>query len=151
MTLASAIALLFVLFFFVIAWFGLSYVLSPRMNNPDAIARLTGNCGDTMEIGLLISGGKVMKTHYWTDGCTMSRTCIESAARLAGGKQLKKLRNINMTHIIDDIGQVPDSHLHCAQLAETVLQKALSEYMAGQKEICHPGDRLNFSWKDGGD
>ncbi|MBM9605693.1 iron-sulfur cluster assembly scaffold protein [Desulfopila inferna] len=134
MTLASAITLLFVLFFFIIAWFGLSYILSPRMENPDAIARLTGNCGDTMEIALQMSDGKVMKTHYWTDGCTMSRTCIEFAARLASGKSLKELRNINMTHIIDDIGQVPESHLHCAQLAETVLQKALSDYMAGHED-----------------
>jgi nitrogen fixation protein NifU and related proteins len=128
MTLTQIIALLLVLFFFIVAWYGLSYLLAPHMDNADGIAKVTGNCGDTMEIGLQIRGGKVVKTHHWTDGCTMSRSCVEAAARLAWGKTPENLRHINMTHIIDDIGHIPDSHLHCAQLAETSLQKALDHY-----------------------
>jgi nitrogen fixation protein NifU and related proteins len=130
MTLASITALFVVLFFFVLSWYGLSYLLSPRMENADALARVTGNCGDTMEIGLRMKDGCVAKTHHWTDGCTMSRHCVESAARLAHGKSAAELKKINMSHIIDDIGHIPDSHLHCAQLAETVLHKAADSYSA---------------------
>ena len=103
-------------------------MLAPHMENPDGIARITGNCGDTMELGIQIKKGKIVRTHHWTDGCTTSRNCIESAARIAYGKNPGELRKINMSHIIDDIGQIPDSHLHCAQLAEITLQKALDDF-----------------------
>jgi nitrogen fixation NifU-like protein len=128
MTITSIAALFCVLLFFILAWYGLSYMLAPHMENPDGMAKITGNCGDTMEIGVQVKNGKVVKTHHWTDGCTMSRNCIESAARLAYGKSPEDLRKINMSHIVEDIGQIPDSHLHCAQLAEITMQKALDDY-----------------------
>lgn len=136
MTLESIFALALVLFFFVLAWYGLSYVLTPHMENADGLAKVTGNCGDTMEIGLQVENGKVIKTHHWTDGCTMSRNCVESAARMAHGKTPESLKNINMSHIIDDIGHIPDSHLHCAQLAEITLQQALDSYFKNPSQ--HP-------------
>ncbi|MEE4240955.1 MAG: iron-sulfur cluster assembly scaffold protein [Desulfopila sp.] len=130
MTVTQIFILLLVLFCFIGAWYGLSYLLSPQMDDADGIARVTGNCGDTMEIGLQIRQGKVVKTHHWTDGCTMSRNCVEAAARLAYGKTAENLRLINMTHIVDDVGDIPDSHLHCAQLAEISLHKALENYFS---------------------
>ncbi len=150
MTLTQILILLLVLFCFIAAWYGLSYLLSPHMDDADGIAKVSGNCGDTMEIGLQIRGGKVVKTHHWTDGCTTSRNCVEAAARLAWGKTPENLRHINMTHIVDDIGHVPDSHLHCAQLAEISLQQALDHYYARQNlaaqadneaELENPGSR----------
>jgi len=133
MTLESAAVLLLVLLFFVFGWYGLIYVLSPHMEDPDGIARITGNCGDSMEIGLQLKDGTVQKTHHWTDGCTMSRSCVESAARLAQNKTPESLRNITMIDIIEDVGPIPDTHLHCAQLAETTLHKALDDYLSGTK------------------
>jgi nitrogen fixation protein NifU and related proteins len=130
MTITSIAALFGVLLLFVLTWYGLSYMLSPHMEAPDGIAKITGNCGDTMELGVQIKNGIIVRTHHWTDGCTMSRNCIEAAARLAYGKSPMDLRSINMSHIIDDIGQIPDSHLHCAQLAEITMQKALDDYFS---------------------
>ena len=34
-----------------------------------------------------------------------------------------------MMHIMDEVGRLPDSHLHCAQLAETTIQKAFEDYV----------------------
>lgn len=102
--------------------------MSPKMENPDCSARITGSCGDTMELRFKIEDNKVAEVHHWTDGCTSSRDCIESAARLAQGRSLHELKSLNMTHVIEQIGRLPETHLHCAQLAEITLHSAVDDY-----------------------
>jgi len=119
----------FVLLLLGACWFGLHYLGNPPLENPDATARVTGNCGDTMEIGLRFTGNTVAQTRHWSDGCSISKQCIEAAAMLARGKTLAELRKINMISIMDIVGQLPDTHLHCAQLAETTLQLAIKDYL----------------------
>jgi hypothetical protein len=46
--------------------------------------------------------------------------------------QGRPVRTYNMTHIIEKVGRIPDDHLHCAQLAEITLQKALDDYLSSQ-------------------
>lgn len=122
-----------VLLLLALCWFGLHYWANPPMQNPDAEARVTGNCGDTMELGLRFEDDRVVQTRYWSDGCGISKQCIEGAALLAKGKTPAELRKLNMMHIMDLVGQLPDSHLHCAQLAETTLQHALKKYIAAKQ------------------
>jgi len=128
MTLLHFIALFLILLFFVGGWVLFSYLLSGEMNEPDGYARVTGNCGDTMEISFKVDGGKIIETHHWSNGCSISAQCIESAARLVLDKNPDYIGSINMIHIMDQVGRLPDSHVHCAQLAETTLQKAFENY-----------------------
>ena len=121
--------LLLLLLFFVGGWFILSYLLSPEMEDPDGYARVTGNCGDTMELGFKVKGGRIIETHHSTNGCSISGQCIESAARLLLDKTPKDVKSINMMHIMEEVGRLPDSHIHCAQLAETTIQKAFDDYV----------------------
>ena len=99
------------------------------LENPDGIAKIVGNCGDTMEIALYFKKGRVSATHYWTNGCSFSKHCVEATAKLAHGKTFEELQQINMVTIMEVIGQLPDTHLHCAQLAETTLHQSLDNYL----------------------
>jgi nitrogen fixation NifU-like protein len=112
-----------------LTWFLIYYYANPVLENPDGIAKIDGNCGDTMEIGLKIDDGRVTATHHWTNGCSFSKNCVVTAATLAKGKTISELRKINMISIMDVTGQLPDTHLHCAQLAETTLQKSVDSYL----------------------
>lgn len=132
MEITGILAAFGVILVLALCWFGFHYWANPPMANPDAEARVTGNCGDTMEIGLQFSGGRVEKTRYWSDGCSISKQCVEAAGMIARGKNLDELKKINMMDVMDIVGQLPDTHLHCAQLAETTLQKAVAEYLAKQ-------------------
>jgi len=114
-----------------LCWFGFYYWANPPMKDADAVSKITGNCGDTMELALQFGGDKVVQTRHWTDGCSVSNQCIEAAAMLSRGKNVTELKNINMMDIMEITGQLPESHLHCAQLAETVLQKAVHNYIQG--------------------
>ncbi len=128
MTLLNFTILFLVLLFFVGGWFFFSYLLKSEMEAPDGYARVTGNCGDTMEIGFKVDDGMITETHHWSNGCSISSQCIESAARLVLNKKPDDIKSINMIHIMDQVGRLPDSHVHCAQLAETTLQKAFDNY-----------------------
>ncbi|MGB3211343.1 MAG: iron-sulfur cluster assembly scaffold protein [Desulforhopalus sp.] len=116
-----------------LTWFFIYYFGNPVLDNPDGIAQVVGNCGDTMEIGLKIRDGRVEKTHHWTNGCSFSKHCVETAAKLAQTKTLAELRKINMVSIMDEVGQLPETHLHCAQLAEITLQRSLENYLDRQR------------------
>ena len=111
-----------------LCWFGFQFLATNPLANQDIGATVTGNCGDTMELALQLKDHKVHRTRHESDGCAISKQCIEAIALLTQGKTLEEIKLINMMDVIDLVGQLPESHLHCAQLAETTLQKALKDY-----------------------
>ena len=117
-----------VLLLLALCWFGFHYLANKPLDNPDGQARVTGNCGDTMEISLQFRNGRVCNSSAWTNGCSVSKMCVEAAAMLARNRQVGEIEKINMMTIMEQIGQLPETHLHCAQLAETTLQRATKNY-----------------------
>ncbi|RLB09469.1 MAG: iron-sulfur cluster assembly scaffold protein [Deltaproteobacteria bacterium] len=113
----------------VIIWGVMHYIFSPRLEEPDGEARITGRCGDTMELHLKFKDGKIADTTCWTDGCVYSFNSLCAAAELAKGKTPDEALKIDAEIIKEYIGGLPSDHLHCAQLAEETLQAALNDYM----------------------
>ena len=97
--------------------------------NADAQARLTGNCGDSMEIFLKFDGDRVREAAYVTDGCGSSTVCGSFAAELALGKTPDELAEITGDAILTRIGRFPEDDRHCAFLAAATVQEALNQYM----------------------
>ena len=128
MTLVQFFILLLLALFFAGGWVIFNYLIHTDFDNPDGFARVTGECGDTMEIGFMLDDGKITKTHHQSNGCSISAQCIESTARLLHDKTVDEVKTINFSHIIKEMGSLPESHEHCALLAETTLQKALENY-----------------------
>lgn len=113
----------------VIIWFVVYYMLSPSVKDPDGKAKITGKCGDTMELCLKFKDGKVANTSFWTDGCAYSYNSIAAAAELVKGKTPDEIVDIDADKIQEFIGGLPQTHIHCAKLAEETLQAALNDYM----------------------
>ncbi|MBW2093390.1 MAG: iron-sulfur cluster assembly scaffold protein [Deltaproteobacteria bacterium] len=122
-----------VLSIIVILWFLVYYLFTPHVENPDAKAKITGTCGDTMEIRLKFKGDRVVETSSWTDGCAHSMNSICAAADLAKGKTPDEIIQIDAAMIRESVGGLPSDHLHCAQLAEETLQAAVHNYMLEMK------------------
>ena len=101
-----------------------------RMKNPDCQARLTGQCGDTMEIYLKFENNRVKDASYFTDGCASSSLSGSFAAELALGKDPDELTAITAESIIREIGRLPEADQHCAYLAAETIQEALHDYMS---------------------
>ncbi|HNS14064.1 MAG TPA: iron-sulfur cluster assembly scaffold protein [Syntrophorhabdaceae bacterium] len=98
------------------------------MENPDGYGRITGPCGDTMEIFLRFEKGKVSKASFQTDGCGPSIVCGSLAAELALGKQPDEIRKITNETILETIGGLPEESRHCALLAANTLREAVDRY-----------------------
>jgi nitrogen fixation NifU-like protein len=103
--------------------------LNGRMTHADASAKVTGNCGDTMEIFLKFEGERVNDASYVTDGCGSSSVCGSFAAEMALGRTPDEIAAIDGEAILARLGEVPDEDRHCAFLAAETLQAAIHDHM----------------------
>ena len=107
--------------------------LNPRyrgiIKHPDGYARITGSCGDTMEIFLKLENENITEATFQTDGCSSSSVCGSFAAELALGKNPDELAEITSDTILGLLGSLPEEERHCAYLAAETLQAALHSCM----------------------
>ena len=118
-----------VLFVLIALWIGMTYRLTPYIAKPDGRAHITGKCGDTMEICLKFSGGRVAKSSHWTDGCAYSLNCVCAAAELAKGRTPDEILEIDPELIKESVGGLPRDQMHCAELSAETLYASLEDYM----------------------
>ncbi|HPA72157.1 MAG TPA: iron-sulfur cluster assembly scaffold protein [Spirochaetota bacterium] len=100
-----------------------------RMNDPDASAFIKGQCGDTMEMYLVISDGAISEALFHTDGCGSSIACGSTAAGLAKGRTIREALRISPADVIDTWGDLPRGDVHCAILSVMTLHKAIADYL----------------------
>lgn len=99
-----------------------------RMDAADAWARVTGTCGDTMEIFLRICENKIGEAAAFTDGCGSSMVCGSMAAEMAEGTTLEEAADIRGEDVVKALDGLPDEDLHCAFLAAETLQEAIRHF-----------------------
>jgi len=56
------------------------------INHPDGYAKITGDCGDTVEMFLRVKNGKIEESKFSTDGCMFSIAACSVATEMAKGK-----------------------------------------------------------------
>ena len=100
-----------------------------RLEPSDGHARVTGICGDTMEIFLKFEDDRVKEASYITDGCGSSTICGSFAVELAIGKDPDEVAAITGEAVVEKIGRLPKEDEHCAFLAAETLREALAGYM----------------------
>ena len=98
-----------------------------RMESPTGYGRVTGNCGDTMEIFLRLEGEVVSDASFITDGCGCSAVCASVACELAIGKEPEGIEDVTGEMILEILGGLPDDNVHCAFLAAETLQVAADD------------------------
>lgn len=102
------------------------------MASPDAHARVTGSCGDTMEMFLKIEKGRVEKATFQTDGCAASTVWGAFAAEMAISNTLDELAGLIGQAVLKRIGRFPEKDERCAFLAAKTLQKARGDFAANR-------------------
>ena len=100
-----------------------------RMTNASCVGRLTGTCGDSMEIYLRIRNDKVEEASFFTEGCGASVACGSMVAELATGKDLEAASQIGGDAVLMALGGLPEEENHCAFLAAETLLAAIHEWM----------------------
>jgi nitrogen fixation NifU-like protein len=100
-----------------------------RMTNASCVGRLTGTCGDRMEIYLRIRNEKIEEASFFTDGCGASVACGSMVAELVTGKEFDEAAQIGGDTVLKALGGLPEGESHCAYLAAETLQVAIHEWM----------------------
>jgi nitrogen fixation NifU-like protein len=101
--------------------------------NPEGYGRITGTCGDTMEIFLRFEDGRVKNATFQTSGCGPSLVCGSFAAEMAHGKSPDEVAEITGEMILDILGSLPEEKRHCAFLAAETLREALKDYIKNER------------------
>ncbi len=99
------------------------------MPDADGHGRVTGRCGDTIELFLKFEDDRVARATFITDGCGSSTVCGSLAAELALGKNPDELTVVTGEKILEVLGRFPKEDEHCAFLAAESLQAALDDHM----------------------
>ena len=105
-----------------------------RLQDFNGHAKITGPCGDTMELWLQVQDEKIKKVSFITDGCGPSIASGSMTTRLAEGKSLEEVKLINQQDVLKALDGLPEDHEHCALLATNTLKAACEDYLSKEKE-----------------
>jgi len=94
----------------------------------DSHVRITGPCGDTVEMWLAIEDGKISDIGFMTDGCGATITCASFVTGAAKGKTIEESLRITPEDVVEYFEGLPDEHKHCAKLAVMTLTAAIEKY-----------------------
>lgn len=105
-----------------------------RVPNADGFARITGPCGDTMEVSLRVRDGVIQQATFWTDGCGTTIAAGSMATELSRGIGIEQALSTTQQDILNALGGLPEDSVHCALLAANTLKAACRDYLALSKE-----------------
>jgi len=116
----------------------IDHSMNPRnlgdMENADGLAKVTGPCGDTMEIWLKVKNGTIADAAFMTDGCGTSIASGSMVTELAKGKSIAKVHRITQQDVLNALGGLPEESVHCALLAADTLKAAIKDYLTYKNE-----------------
>lgn len=99
-----------------------------RVEGENGHAVYTGPCGDTMQISVRASNGRLEEARFWTDGCGTSLAAGSMVTELAKGRPLEEAMAIGKEDVLEALDGLPEESEHCALLAATTLQMAIEDY-----------------------
>ena len=98
------------------------------LEDPDGYARITGPCGDTMQIHLKIVDAKIVDCKFITDGCGPSTASGSAVTEMAKGKTIEDALMIDANAILAVLDGLPEESIHCPVLAVNTLRAAIEDY-----------------------
>jgi len=116
----------------------IDHAMDPRnvgdMENADGFAKVTGPCGDTMEVWLKVRDDIITEATFMTDGCGTSIASGSMVTEMAKEKSIIEARKISQQDILSALDGLPEESQHCALLAANTLKAAIRDYLAMKKE-----------------
>jgi nitrogen fixation NifU-like protein len=116
----------------------IDHAMKPRnlgeMEDADGFGKVTGPCGDTMEIRLRVKNDTITAATFLTDGCGTSIASGSMVTELAKGKNIIEAQKISQQDVLKALGGLPEESEHCALLATNTLKEAVRDYLAMKKE-----------------
>ncbi len=104
-----------------------------RVNNPDGYGSRKGQCGDTIEMFIMVQEGRVISASFEADGCMNTVACSNTVMHLIHDKTIEQCWEITPGDVTGYLKTLPDDEFHCAELAVGAMYLALSDYQERSK------------------
>jgi nitrogen fixation NifU-like protein len=95
------------------------------IENPDALGKIKGPCGDTIKIMLKVENSRIYNVRFLTDGCGTSIACGSMLTKMIQGKTIDEVSTVTSEKLNNALDGLPENHVHCAVLAVNTLHKAI--------------------------
>lgn len=105
-----------------------------RLRPADGYGRRTGDCGDTVEMFIVLDGARIRSVGYDCQGCLNTNACANSVAHWAEGKNIDNAWQITPQTVVDDLETLPESDTHCAELAVGAFYLALTNCRQNRRQ-----------------
>jgi len=116
----------------------IDHALNPRnVGNTGAAngyASVTGPCGDTMDIWLMVKNDTIVKATFMTDGCGTTVAAGSMVTELAKNKSVSQALRTSQDDVLSALEGLPEENKHCALLAANTLKAAVKDYLAFKSE-----------------
>ena len=116
----------------------IDHSMNPRnvgdMEDADGFAKVTGPCGDTMEIWLKVRNDTITGATFMTDGCGTTIAAGSMVTELVRDKSVSQALRIGQEGVLNALSGLPEESQHCALLAANTLKEAVKDYFALKKE-----------------
>lgn len=99
-----------------------------RITDASSYVSVTGVCGDTVEMFLLVRDGTISDISFQTDGCGFTVACASYVTKTAKGKTIEEALQISPEDVDAYFGGLPAEHKHCAKLSVMTLKAAIESY-----------------------
>ncbi|MFH0929949.1 MAG: iron-sulfur cluster assembly scaffold protein [Candidatus Moraniibacteriota bacterium] len=121
----------------------LKYFMKPKnqgsMKNPDGFGTV-GNprCGDIMTVYIKVKKTKdkeiISDIKFETLGCAAAIATSSMVTEMAKGKSLDDAFKISRQDVADKLEGLPPLKMHCSNLAESALKRAIEDYRSKAKK-----------------
>lgn len=106
-----------------------------KIKNPEGFGDTQNlKCGDVMKIYIKVKkekGKEIIKdAKFETLGCAHAISISDMICELIKGKTLAEALKVGYKDIAGKIGELPQTKVHCAHLAETAVKRAIENYKA---------------------
>ncbi len=110
----------------------LEYAYNPRnmgeLHDANGVGRMTGTCGDTVQIQIRVENGRIKESGFITDGCGASVACGSMLTEIVTGKTIEAALIIDSGDLLHSLDGLPEENVHCSVLAVDVLREAIQDY-----------------------
>jgi len=104
------------------------------IKDADAIGE-KGNvgCGDVMKIYLKVKNDVIEDVKFETFGCAAAIAVTSAMTDMVIGKTIDEALKVTKDNIVEDLGGLPVSKIHCSMLGVDALHEAIKKYKEKNK------------------
>ncbi len=99
-----------------------------KIENADSHVSVTGICGDTVEMYLVVRDERISDIKFMTDGCGPTIAFASYITRTAREKTIEEALRIKPEDVDKYFGGLPEGHKHCAKLSVLALGALIKNY-----------------------